>query len=340
MTTAVVTGLGKICTLGFHVKLSSLFEAIFSPGFRSLVCVFIEAQMPRRPFGACLTKTLFDASAHGIQRDLDVVELWSGVASIATAAQRAGYKVATVDLKEGQDLTTREGFQDAVNKVLRLKPGGLLSMGIECRSFVFLNSSNCKRNCYNQYAGDTKYEPVKTGNLFANEGKFFADLGFARDLIVVIENPPASHLWSYLPANFMKKLPYSAVCNRCVFEDAPDGQRLSKKYKFFSNAPWITALQCPCTCFGDHISLTTYKDGQITGKPELLKESEAYPKRLGEELVNAWMTDGYLGLLDVDGESSDSTEQKAKRARTWKSLELHSSGSTSEASHRRDWQQI
>ena len=294
--------------------------------------------MPRRPFGACLTKTLFDANNQGIIRDLDVVELWSGVGSIASAAQKAGYKAATVDLKNGEDLTTREGFEDAVSKVLRLKPGGLLSMRIERRSFVFLNSSNCKRNYYNQYAGDTKYEPVKTGNLFANEGKFFADLGFARDLIVVIENPPASTLWSYLPANFMKKLPFSAVCNRCAFDDTPDGQRLSKKYKFFSNAPWITALQCPCTCWGDHISLTTYKDGQITGKPELLKESEAYPARLGEELVNAWMTDGYLGLLDVDGESSDSPERKSKRARTWQSLEV--SASSSGSSGRRGWQEL
>ena len=196
--------------------------------------------MPRRPFGACLTKTLFDAKAQGILRELDVVEWWSGVGSIASAAQKAGYKVATVDLIFGEDLTTREGFEDAVNKVLRLKPGGLLSMGIECKSFVFLNSSNCERNFYNQYAGDTKYEPVKTGNLFANEGKFFAELGFARDLVVVIENPPSSVLWSYLPASFMKKLPYSAVCNRCAFDDAPDGKRLSKKYKFF---PMLLGLQ-------------------------------------------------------------------------------------------------
>ena len=318
--------------------MSSLLAAIFSPGFWPLVCVFFKAQMPRRPFGACLTKTLFDAKAQGILRDLDVVELWSGVGSIASAAQKAGYKVATVDLKFGEDLTTREGFEDAVNKVLRLKPGGLLSMGIECRSFVFLNSSNCKRNFYNQYAGDTKYEPVKTGNLFANEGKFFAELGFARDLIVVIENPPSSVLWSYLPASFMKKLPYSAVCNRCAFDDAPDGKRLSKKYKFFSNAPWITALQCPCTCFSDHISLTTYKDGQITGKPELLKESEAYPAWLGVELANAWMTDGYLGLLDVDGESCDSPDPKAKRARTWQSLKP--SSSISGSSGHRGWQQL
>ena len=204
------------------------------------VLCFFEAQMPRRPFGACLTKTLFDAKAQGIFRDLDVVELWSGVGSIASAAQKAGYKVATVDLIFGEDLTTREGFEDAVNKVLRLKPGGLLSMGIGCKSFDFLNSSNCKRNFYNQYAGDTKYEPVKTGNLFANEGKFFAELGFARDLIVVIENPPSSVLRSYLPASFMKKLPYSAVCNRCAFDDAPDGKRLSKKYNFF---PMLLGLQ-------------------------------------------------------------------------------------------------
>ena len=59
--------------------------------------------MPRRPFGACLTKTLFDAKAQGVLRDLDVVELWSGVGSIASAAQKAGYKVATVDLIFGED---------------------------------------------------------------------------------------------------------------------------------------------------------------------------------------------------------------------------------------------
>ena len=58
--------------------MSSLWAAIFSPGFWSLVCVFFEAHMPRRPFGACLTKTLFDAKAQGVLRDLDVVELWSG----------------------------------------------------------------------------------------------------------------------------------------------------------------------------------------------------------------------------------------------------------------------
>ena len=163
--------------------------------------------MPRRPFGACLTKTLFDANNQGIIRDLDVVELWSGVGLHSfRLLKKLGYKAATVDLKNGEDLTTREGFEDAVSKVLRLKPGGLLSMGIECRSFVFLNSSNCKRNYYNQYAGDTKYEPVKTGNLFANEGKFFADLGFARDLIVVIENPPASTLWYLFACQLHEKV--------------------------------------------------------------------------------------------------------------------------------------
>ena len=84
--------------------------------------------------------------------------------------------------------------------------------------------------------------------------------------------------------------------------------------------------------------MTTYKDGQITGKPELLKESEAYPARLGVELVNAWMTDGYLGLLDVDGEPCDSPDPKAKRARTWQSLEP--SSSISGSSGRRGWQQL
>lgn len=66
--------------------------------------VFSFCAMPRRPFGACLEKALKEGE--DTHRDLDVVELWSGAASIAKAAIAHNFGAAAVDVKDGQDLTS------------------------------------------------------------------------------------------------------------------------------------------------------------------------------------------------------------------------------------------
>ena len=303
---------------------------VFGPRFSFLGPGFsVLGTMPRHPFGANLSKAL--AEAKDITQDLDVVELWSGVGSIAGAAQEKFFKAETIELTDGQDLTSKEGFKEAEAKVLRLGKGSLLWMGLPCKSFVFLNASNCKRNPYNQYKGDTSYQPVKEGNLFANEAKYLGQLALQRGVQVVIENPPQSTLWQYLPTSFMKQLSSSAVCHRCSFEKAPDGKRLWKQYKFYCSDPWIGDLQVGCKCQQGHIALTSKQDGKVTGKLDLLSESAAYPIALGQAVISAWSSQD---VHDPVGEPRASK-------RSWQSLDVgdDNSPSSSASKPRRFWQE-
>ena len=79
------------------------------------------------------------------QRDLDVVELWSGAGHIAGAARESGHVAAEFDIERipghtnvagptSEDITTKGGFRRALRLVLRLRAGGLLWMAPLCCS--------------------------------------------------------------------------------------------------------------------------------------------------------------------------------------------------------------
>ena len=85
-----------------------------------------------------------------VPRDLDVLELWSGAATVVPAARQFGLTAREFDKNRGgmeveEDLSSHGGFHHALNLVLRLKPGGLLWMAPVCSSFVFADSSHTKR---------------------------------------------------------------------------------------------------------------------------------------------------------------------------------------------------
>ena len=86
------------------------------------------------------------------QRDLDVVELWSGVAAIVAAAKAAGFTAMpfdkfrikgatdTDDPDTTEDILLEAGFRRALNLVLHVRPGGLVWMAPVCSSWMFLNT--------------------------------------------------------------------------------------------------------------------------------------------------------------------------------------------------------
>lgn len=88
-------------------------------------------------------------------RDLDVVELWSGVGSIVKAARNHVAVPFDINRRPGvtdlegpgnEDITSPAGFNKALDYVLRLRPSGLLFMAPVCSSFSFCNMHNTKRN--------------------------------------------------------------------------------------------------------------------------------------------------------------------------------------------------
>ena len=98
--------------------------------------------------GVTVSSVLDSASEH---RDLDVVELWSGVEAVVSAAKADGItamlfdKFRTPSVTDTDDPDTNEdmwleaGFRRALSLALRLRLGGLLWMAPVCSSWIFLN---------------------------------------------------------------------------------------------------------------------------------------------------------------------------------------------------------
>ena len=149
-------------------------------------------------FGLTLASVLDRAE---VDRDLDVLELWSGVGSIVRAGSRWSYNARGFDIRDSayEDITTPAGFEHTVNLVLQLGVGGLLWMSPVCTSFTWMNSSNTKRGPRNDHYGDTNYPSVIEGNLMARIAAFLFALAWARGVDVAIEIPPGSCIWKFPP---------------------------------------------------------------------------------------------------------------------------------------------
>ena len=237
-----------------------------------------------------------------------VVELWCGVGSIAAAAAAAGYVVCKFDKFRvpgvsdvagalSEDLLSSCGFKSAVRCVLSMREGALLWMGPVCSSFVFMNSSRCKRTLDNPL-GDVDYKPVAEGNLHASVAAFVYALACLRSILPIVENPVGSLIFRF-PALQLVTAFFSAggaVCCRCAFASERVGKRFKKAYKLVGHA-WVRRLCAPCKCkSGLHCPLVhrIVRHGKVhtCGRKELLRQSAAYPPRMGKFVIRMWQKHG------------------------------------------------
>jgi len=255
-------------------------------------------------FGLTLEDALNMPEAVG-PRDVDVVELWCGVGSIVAAASAAGHVVRKFDKhrvpgvtdtegRASEDLLSSCGFMSAVHCVLAIRTGGLLWMAPVCSSFVFMNSSKCKRRVGN-WMGDVNYKPVAEGNLHATVAAFLFALARLRGVSPVLENPSGSVIFRFPVLQLV--LSYfsiaKSICCRCAFSTERMGRRWKKAYKLVGNA-WVSHLAAPCRCKnGLHCSLVhrviCSKSYNITGRKDALRGSAAYPLRMGKFVIRQWM---------------------------------------------------
>lgn len=150
-------------------------------------------------FGLTVAAVLEKAEEWVEARDLDVVELWSGVEAVTRAARSKRFRARALDVIHSvtEDITTEAGFNLALRYVLRLRPSGLLAMAPVCSSFTFPNASNTKRT-KSRVQGNIDYEPVRAGNLMANIAAFFLAVAVARGAHCSLENPAGSLMFSFL----------------------------------------------------------------------------------------------------------------------------------------------
>ena len=257
--------------------------------------------------------TLQAALSRNSERDLDLVELWSGVGSIAGSAVESGFTVRCFDLHrvpgvtdcpglEQEDITTKQGFEAALALVLGIRPGGLLHLAPECSSFAFPNSARHKRRI-GQEMGDTSYGPVACGNLMGVIALFLAIVAMCRGVHVSLENPPGSMYFNMIEQmcpQFVSHM-VSHIVHRCAYDRSPE-PRIAKKYKWLATGSWVHCLSLACRCKGEHRQLG-YRHGENaekwTGLRAELTESGAYPKELGSRLVAAWCAASPPALCDA-----------------------------------------
>ena len=235
-----------------------------------------------------------------LPRDLDCVEIFAGVGSIAAAAAEKGLRTAAYDKRRisgvtehTEDITTLQGFRTAIALVLRLATHGLLWLAPDCSSWGFMNSSRCQRSEANSYRGDVTYPKVIAGNLMAECSVFLILLAAARKVKAALENPSSSCFFKYGPvvdvANSLNMV--VGYTYRCAFSVAPFGKRYKKKYKFLATGSWVRGVFAACRCPGNvHLPLCktrVCKDGRVqkTGIKARLTESGAYPIALGQRIV-------------------------------------------------------
>lgn len=278
----------------------------------------------------------------GIPRDLDVLELWTEAETVVQAARAKGLRAEGFDILQDpcRDLTTASGFKAALTLVLRLKPGGLLTMAPDCSSFVFGPTSTSGRK-KGSFEGDTSREFVRRGNLQALIAGLFFNLAVARQLEVVLENPAGSMLFSYLGAA-LTSLTWLAIgyCDRCRYITSLQRatENFKKRYKFVASGNWILKAMQNCNCQRRHAPLMDLgPNGEVNGRRKDMKLSGLYPAALGVAIVEAYLSSpGYvlqhavpsssqsnaaLKLSDQDlGQEIDRRIKQAKSNATQKAL--------------------
>ena len=238
-----------------------------------------------------------------VERTCDVLEIWAGVGSVASAARKLSLSAREIELlrvpgttddptnKETEDLMSEQGVANALEALMSVKVGGLVMMGPVCSSMVFMNSSRCCRTFDNVW-GDVTYAPVQEGNHFANCMVLFLLVSDARGLHAVCEQPKGSMLWNLPPVRLaLDHLQLiSTLTPRCAFDRKPFGQRFLKVFKLYGPS-WILDMHRTCKCpNGKHQALVkTSANGSVTGIHDALTESGAYPKAMGHALVRSWL---------------------------------------------------
>ena len=210
-------------------------------------------------FGFTVLDVLRSNTLTSLPRDLDALELWSGQAAFTDAAINMGLKAEPFDKnripgktdrpgRDCEDILRKDGFMKALKLVMRLKPRGLLLQGVQCSSFVFADSSHCKRTRGN-VEGDSSYQPVVDGNAMADTAALFMVLCVLRGVQVVLENPAGSRLFEYIrPTTDLIQGLHTQICHRCAYDDGPWPRIGPKPYKFVCTGPWIRQVNRKCTC--------------------------------------------------------------------------------------------
>ena len=222
-------------------------------------------------------------------KDLGCVEIFSGAGAVARGCAAYGMKPATIELSDGQDITTPSGLRLTIEYLCRCKPQALVWLGVPCSSWIFCGRSNAGRYTW-WIRGNEKLAYTRKHNEIADISASLAWLACCLGLVVVLEQPLTSELFSYPP---MQRAIWDIGASRVqVWLDA-FGATSQKPLQLWGNAPWLGSLEKLSRALHRNAqpterltTQTTRDDGtkSVTGRTGAMKDSSAYPDPFGVEV--------------------------------------------------------
>ena len=220
-------------------------------------------------------------------KDLYGVEIFARVKAVANGFHDAGLLCATIELNDGEDITTTAGLKLTISYICRCKEKGLVWLGTPCSSWIFVGRSNAERYVW-WPAGNTKKAYTRAHNNLAEISANLAWLAFCLGVYVMIEQPLTSCLFDYGPV--FQKMFRIGLQRKAVHLDG-FGAESQKPLQLHSNVPWLEELrrssQWRHQFASPNVKLTTRRQNEhgvqvVTGKRAAMKDSSAYPAEFGK----------------------------------------------------------
>lgn len=238
------------------------------------------------------------------RRDLTNLDLFSGEAAINLAFVGQNLKSKPFD-KESQgdagDITSTTGFLTAIQHTLRLKPGGLVTAGPPCGSFIFLNMGTSGRSKHRPLGCRRNY--IQVANEICTRLILLLALAFIRGAVSLVEQPSSTLMLLFPYVCWFAKL-VALFSNWLVtrFPMACYGHANVKPTVTFGCAPWSYRLRKKMSkSVKKRVQkakpmVKKYVDAngkkRVCGQAKVLRRSQVYPAGYGRAICKhhtAWM---------------------------------------------------
>ena len=215
---------------------------------------------------------------------LGCLELFSGKRELSKAFVRTGKLALGLDVAyhAGQAIHTATGIR-LVTTCLRFLRG-LLWMGIECKTWVWINRATYGRSASHVVGNEHSNQAVREANVVAQIATFYCVLATLNGCGYIIENPKSS-LINYVPV--VKTLFEVTGAKTVMTAHGAFGGTTKKEFKLMGNVKWLSSLKRTCTpaqCKNFEL-LTKTVDGKVYGKKRQMSNSEHYSVEFAEAVV-------------------------------------------------------
>jgi hypothetical protein len=240
-----------------------------------------------------LATTAFDwvcpEAAAGVEGWLSMLEMFAGVANVASAFSAVGLRAMAFDLRLNDilhDILSPAGFAFALWVCcVALPPGAFVMLAPVCSSWVWMCSSVSKRS-KGRPMGDRHRLFVRVGNRMVSRVAILLMILSARGVVWALEQP-ASSVMQYHP-RFQEVLRIFNV-HQVTLDMGAYGGCTRKPSVLYSIAPEICEMYKRAAA--DQVfsvSLVTKDaEGGVTGSKAALKHSQCYPPEFAKQLA-AW----------------------------------------------------